>query len=97
MKYRNQLRIAGLLVAASLFTGAPQGLVSTAFAEDAKPAGAVTVPRTLVPEPAANGAPLIADPAVKDAIKAAPPQLAAGAPAAAPAPPVVPRSGRAHV
>ena len=35
MNYRNQLRIAGLLVAASLFTGAPQGLVS-AFAEDAK-------------------------------------------------------------
>ena len=75
MKYRNQIRIAGLLVAASLFTGAPLGLVS-AFAEDAKAAGAAAVPekpRQIEPQLAAGGNPPAAGELPPGAVEAGPP------------------------
>src|SRR5215210_1368705 len=50
MRYRNQFRIAGLMVAASLFVGAP--LSTPAFAQAHKPTGAAAPVKPLVKAPA---------------------------------------------
>jgi hypothetical protein len=87
MKYRNQLRIAGLLLAASLFAGVPPGQVFPAFAEETKEAPKAEAAEPIVPDAAGGDEAAPATPAQKETAPTAPAPAAGEEQKAAPGAP----------